>query len=150
MVRFLLSVTAFLYIAWNGLYGCQWYCSHCKTLIWLKNEVALRKNRTMWMGLKLWGAVRTGVTFIDLLEILCLLDSLYFLYKDQIWANEFSITFGTITSLFQSKHLCQVQHRLLPHCFHYLWLVESHLTGYFCLFILKFLEGDRDLQMVFC
>ena len=51
-VRFFLSVTAFLYIAWNGFYGCQWYCSHCKTAIWSKNVVALRKNCTVWMGLK--------------------------------------------------------------------------------------------------
>ena len=40
MVWFFLSATAFLHIAWNGLYGCQCYCSHCKTAIWLKNAVA--------------------------------------------------------------------------------------------------------------
>ena len=49
---FFLSATAFFYIAWNGFYGYQWHCSHCKTAIWLKNAVALKKNRTVWMGLK--------------------------------------------------------------------------------------------------
>ena len=42
----------FFYIIWNGLYGCQWYCSYCKTAIWLKNAVALRKIRTVWTDLK--------------------------------------------------------------------------------------------------
>ena len=32
-VRFFLSVTAFLYIAWNGWHACQCYCSHYKTAI---------------------------------------------------------------------------------------------------------------------
>ena len=40
---FFLSATAFLYIAWNGWPACQWYCSHCKTAIWLKNAIALTK-----------------------------------------------------------------------------------------------------------
>ena len=40
--------TAFLYITWNGLHGCQWYCSHCKTVIWFKNAVTLRKIKTLW------------------------------------------------------------------------------------------------------
>ena len=38
-----LSATAFIYIIWNGLNGCQCDCSHCKTAIWLKNAIALRK-----------------------------------------------------------------------------------------------------------
>ena len=30
------------------------------------------------------------------------------------------------------------------------WLVESHLSGCFCLFAPKFLEGGWDLRMILC
>ena len=45
--EFFLSGTVFFYIAWNGLYGCQWYRSHCKTAILVQNAVPFKKNRTM-------------------------------------------------------------------------------------------------------
>ena len=37
----------FFHIAWNGLYGCQWYRSHCKTAILVQNAVAFKNNRTV-------------------------------------------------------------------------------------------------------
>ena len=32
------------YIAWNGLYGCQWYCSDCKTAI--SRNLSQKRSRT--------------------------------------------------------------------------------------------------------
>ena len=44
IVRFFLSGIALVYITWNMLHGCQWYCSQCKTAIALKYAVTLRKK----------------------------------------------------------------------------------------------------------
>ena len=44
------------YIAWNGLYGCQWYCSDRATSISSnliqKRSCTQKKTRTVWMGHK--------------------------------------------------------------------------------------------------
>ena len=70
-VRILLECIL-VYIAWSGLYGCQWYYSDSATVIFsnlIQKGSRTHKKCTVWMGLKVWlqGVVATAIWFSQMI-----------------------------------------------------------------------------------